>query len=1207
MSNNSDDPIGSINISADKEKPEPDQGPDIAIHSTPESDRSTAPPEPDDEFPPLDSPAGRRKLPSPAASRLKHLLGSAFLLLICYCLLGFLAVPYMLRTTLPDIFFKKTNRPMTVGSASFNPFTLKVNLHNSIVGPDLSNPEDQVDPLFSAGFIEADISWASFIQRRLTCSHFMVDGLFLHLVRDHEQNYNIFQILPEQSRQNFTFANLPFSFFFKNISLHQGRVYFDDLPAEKKHKLEEINLALPLLYHSSGKKITLRKSINSSSGYINPQFSAIINGSPVDLSGKTRVDGDNFEAQLQLHLKDIDLPSYLAYLPGQRRINVNNGTADTLLDLNLLFNPEQKISLEIETSSQFSDIRFRGKSNNINHIPAATLKGTLFPLESRYEIKEISLTGPELHLDRLKDGQWTFAGFDLTDTAHPEADKLRQLFFPDENTSLTFNKLTVGQGKVTFFDQQVEGGFTETISAINFNLTHPSQAEKPATSFSMSGKLAQNGTISLQGETTFSPFIANGHLTLDQYNMVHLSPYLPFADTVRIKQGKIDKCKSRFSLTFSGGKKFNPLLFQDTHSQLKNLILSHKEKEWLILPQASVGFDKYVPGAILDNVKIKVDRSQITLKWDEKNLFNWSSLWSKSKKRNQEQHITISSLELSDTFLHLENHTFTTPLKFSLDPVQISVEDFSTITGKKASFSLRTENLGGGSLSLSGPISYSPYTADLSCTLKNYSLAAYPTLVTDWLDVDGFSGSLDAKGKIELPHFSFQGSLQLHDFSATEKNGTDIIRCKKAGAKAAQLSYLPLSFSASKLSLEEPYLHWIFPAKGALNISTIFKKYPSGLKEPFHHTGQFHLDDIDFRKATLHFTDQRVTPHFSTTLQVEGKLGRLANKSGNRMTLDLKTMPDQREEISLKGEIGLFDDSLYADVVALFKNQPIDDFSPYLNSLFGYEMQKGLFTLTTDFHQESGTITADTTLHTSGLKLGRRTGAASQLPVTIALFSNSQGEMKLHLPVSGTTSDSSYTFANALGRVLRNLVLKTTVSPFSQLHSSFAEMEQVPGHFLFAPGSYLLTEKNQKDLTDLATIIAQRPLLTVTVKGFANTGSDKEALLDEKKEAMRQKELIKERTTSASLTKSYGNEEISAPPLPKISQHTPDTPPDLKVSKSELLKLARKREQAVRDYLVSTLKADGKRVLLDTTGSLISAHAPGRPGNRVDLKLGSIE
>ncbi|MDH3393194.1 MAG: hypothetical protein OEL66_04255, partial [Desulfobulbaceae bacterium] len=102
-----------------------------------------------DEAPDATPPAPSPTVPAPPGkttrSRFWLLLVPAILFL-CYMLGGFVLLPYLARTALPDQIAKRTNRPVTIGGADFNPFTMTLTLHNGIVGPDLAVPEDPVDP-----------------------------------------------------------------------------------------------------------------------------------------------------------------------------------------------------------------------------------------------------------------------------------------------------------------------------------------------------------------------------------------------------------------------------------------------------------------------------------------------------------------------------------------------------------------------------------------------------------------------------------------------------------------------------------------------------------------------------------------------------------------------------------------------------------------------------------------------------------------------------------------------------------------------------------------------------------------------------------------------------------------------------------------------------------------------------------------------------
>jgi|GEM_PF-5285870 len=1201
MSKNDQDPFGSISISPEPEKTESGQAElDFSIdhpadQPKPQEKKTERTTVETEELRPAEDPK-RRALQAPVP-RLPIILSAViFLAFLTYTVIGFVGVPYFFQHVIPARAEKSINRAITFGSASFNPFTLKLKLQNIIIGPNLADPEDQIDPLFSAGAIEADITWSSLLGRQLNCATLAADNLFLHLVRNEQQQYNLADILPVRQHQAIPMVNLPFAYFLQNITVANSRVLFDDIPAQKTHNVEQINLALPLLFHNPASGSTARRTYSVGDRYINPKFSALINGSPVDLTGKTKVDGENFQARLQLHFNAVDLPAYLAYLPVQSGFSIDKGTGDILMDITFLSGPEEKLRLEIETTSRLSDITIKDRNSNISTIPEATIRATVHPLTSQYNFKEINLAGPVLYLGRLADGRWSFPGLGPPPSAAEEQGA--------HASNAVVDKVKVTNGRLSFIDQQVAGGFTETLSELNFTLTNFSHLGNQAAPFTLEGLTSGKGKISLEGELVSSPLTIKGLAVGSRLSLQKLSPYLAPAGC-SISQGEIEKFTSGFAI--HGGKK-NQLRFDNATLEVNGFMLNSSGRNWLTLPKAHLSFATLEPGnARVDNVALTADNGEIFLQWDDRKNFNWAQLKENKSQTGSKKswQVSLSSLEFRNTSLLLENNSLPTPISLSQTKVQIRATDLSTAADQQGEVRIETDDLGGGTLVLAGPVSLSPFAARFSCKLNNYRIATLPTLITDWLNVTKISGEVDAEGEISLPHFAYAGSLTIHHFSAGQESGPDVASFVKAEAASLNFSLSPLSLNINEVNCDQSSLRLIIPAKGPVNVSSFFSRTRPGLRD-FANTGQIAVSRINLIDATLAFADQRVSPVYSSQLRLNGTVDNLINAPGEKLHLDLTSTAEQESTGAISGDLGFFDSTFNADFQANLQNMPLREFSSYLAPLVGYRLRDGRFEFSTRYRQEDGNVTADNTLLITGLALGEPQGTlGSPLPLTIALLTDRNGKIELHLPVKGSTSDPAYTLAGALGRFLRNTVLKTTVSPFSQLQTSFPDLDQSREHLLFTPGKADLSGENKKLLSLFAQVLSQRPLLSLTLKGYADQDHDSAALMAEKKELARQKELLSEIKKSAQLTEKYGKEEIS----PANQQPAPPAPPrraaDISVSRNELLQLAAKRQKAVNDFLVSALSIDQKRVIQDSSGALVPADAAGRPGNRVDVKIGA--
>ncbi|MBI5556045.1 MAG: DUF748 domain-containing protein [Deltaproteobacteria bacterium] len=1201
MAKKNDDPFGSITIAPDTDKrPAGHVDLDLSIDQpASEKEKPPARPAEPDDFRPTRIPRRRSKVRPSLPWISISLAAFTLFFFLAYACAGFFGVPYFLKKIAPQIMEKRLNRPITFGSASFNPFTLRLIVHNAIIGPDLGKPDDQIDPLFSAGAIEADLSWSSFFGLQLNCSRLAVDNLFLHLVKNEENSYNLAEILPFRQHMGFPVPYPPFAYLLRNITVTNSRIIFDDLPAHKSHNLEQINLDLPLLFQNIDNDQASKPALSVSNSYINPKFSAIINGSPINLTGKTKVEGEKFEAQLQLNFNAVDLPAYLSYLPAHQNFTLDKGTADVLMDITFSSGPQETLDIEIETTSHLSDVSLRDQGKHISTIPAATVSATIHPLTSTYVFKEITLTNPVLHLGRLADGHWFFPVIVPTQTADQENSAKKKNFI--------INRLTVSDGTLTITDQKVKGGFAETVANLSCTMADMnSQIDQPV-SFALSGVTSEKSTISIQGEITPATLSVKGLLVGSQTNLQRFSPYLP-EKNLKITQGKIDNLQSRFTLDNAKDQAGSLTLF-DTSLDLDNIMLTAQEQNYASVPKARITFAKLEPKAArLEKLTVSTDSAEIFMNWDKENKFNWSLPGEAdgAEGDGRSWHISLSALDMMETRVHIENNALPTPIKLALDKVKIHASDLATASPEQqGNVLIETEDLGGGALTLTGPARLSPFSATLACRLQGYKLETLPSLVTDWLNITGLAGEANVQGEVKIPHFSYAGALSILNFNATREKGADLIKLDRADATGMEFNFRPFSLKIGDLSCDKSYLRWLIPVQGPINIGDLFSRRSPGLTD-YTNNGQIAIEHIILRDATLDFADQRVTPVYSSKLIVNGTADNLINAKSNRLHLDITSSTAPETAGNISGELGFFDDSLYADINATLRNLPIAGFSPYLASRLGYRLREGMLDFSTVYHQEGDKVTSSNTLLITGLKLGEPQGSApSQLPLTLAILTGQQGDIKLNLPVTGSISDAAYSLPSSLGRALRNIVLKSTVSPFAQLQESFADLAPYADSLLFAPGKADLSEDNKKFLNLLGQMMMQRPLLSLTVKGYASSGTDYETMLAAKKAEARQRDLAQEQKKSAQATQAYGKEEI--PPAGQQKTVSVPAPPvvAISVAKSELLQLAKKRQGVVVDFLVANLKIAKTRVIQDSNPQLVAADAPGRQGNRLDLKLGS--
>ena len=151
-----------------------------------------------------------------------------------------LLIPYLATTLLAEKMAFALNRPVTIARAEFDPLTTTLTLRHLIVGPKLSQPDDPVDPLLSAGKISIAFAPKRLLSKELACD-LNADHFFLHLVRDKDGGYNLGQAMDELLPG---LPVLPLQFTVNTITAGNSRLVFDDGQTGKNHLAEEITLTL---------------------------------------------------------------------------------------------------------------------------------------------------------------------------------------------------------------------------------------------------------------------------------------------------------------------------------------------------------------------------------------------------------------------------------------------------------------------------------------------------------------------------------------------------------------------------------------------------------------------------------------------------------------------------------------------------------------------------------------------------------------------------------------------------------------------------------------------------------------------------------------------------------------------------------------------------------------------------------------------------
>ncbi len=221
-------------------------------------------------------------------------------------------------------------RPVTMTSIEIKPRTLELIVLGFRVDEKIASDKKGAT-LFSFSKLCVDLSIESLKQRAPVLTAITLIDPQLRLVRESKEQLNISDLLEKLGQpadEEKAASDQRGQFSISNIRIEGGRFEFIDRYKNAEHIINEINLGIPVVANFN----------SAPTDWIEPHFSAKINGAPFSLDGKLRPFAANQEATLAVKLSNIDLTQFDQYADLPKGIHLLSGYFDS--DLLLTFTQE---------------------------------------------------------------------------------------------------------------------------------------------------------------------------------------------------------------------------------------------------------------------------------------------------------------------------------------------------------------------------------------------------------------------------------------------------------------------------------------------------------------------------------------------------------------------------------------------------------------------------------------------------------------------------------------------------------------------------------------------------------------------------------------------------------------------------------------------------------------------------------------------------
>ncbi|MCK9283485.1 MAG: DUF748 domain-containing protein [Rhodocyclaceae bacterium] len=450
------------------------------------------------------------------------ILGVFATLVLLFGVLGYFWLPGFAKTRLEQALGEQLKRPVSIEKIEISPYALTATVAGIKAGDVLS-----------IGLIHIDLSSASLLQGVPVVREVRIERPELHLVRESADRLNVSDIIeaflakPESPPQEFSVSN---------ISLSDGRIDWTDKVVGGQQKIDRITLGIPFVANTPS-QVEI---------FVEPKFSAHVNGSRLSLNGKIRPFNAGRDGEMEIALNDIDLTPLTRYV--KLPFGLTSARLDTRLGVHFKRPQGAAPSLNIEGDLALHaiDLRAGGQKAVVARIDMKGVK--VDPFARRAALAELHIVKPVLEVRRSKDGR-----IDLGVVASPPAKTEVNAAGKKEAGkpwAWSIGKLAVDQGRLNYADATLSDARPLELSALAIAIGAVASDKDDAiplelkTEVNRKGSIAVTGTASLSGDAELRLDLQQVDLVslqgwvADRFNAVLTRGNLGFKGTTRLAAGR---------------------------------------------------------------------------------------------------------------------------------------------------------------------------------------------------------------------------------------------------------------------------------------------------------------------------------------------------------------------------------------------------------------------------------------------------------------------------------------------------------------------------------------------------------------------------------------------------------------------------------------------------------------------------------------------
>jgi len=1067
-----------------------------------------------------------------------HLRRTAFWLAISfmvYTLIGFLVVPPVVKGIVTTQLSENLKRPVHIESTSFNPLKLRL----EITGIKVSKLKGDGE-LLAIDSLDISPGISSIWELAPVISYLRLNNFRLDITFFGNGEYSISDLFgpPEKEQKTQSDdkkeADAIFPFALYGFEMTNATIVFDDRPHKKKHVISDIFLRVPFM----SSFMDLRNE------FTQPKFTAVVNGDPVELRGRTLPFHKTLLTEFQLGAVAVDLNQYWGYLPIETPLKLAKGQFTS--DISLFFErPDaQTLNLFLGGGGKLTGLELTAPNDG----PVLSIKELSFEMEkfsagdNDLILKSVRMDTPFFKLIRHKDDSINWAEYFPGSEMAEAGPKVKTVGQDEAGLLLDIRNFEVKSGSLEWIDRAVPGGFKRTFSHFTFKGTEIStRGERPSTFEAAIGK---KGIVTLKGVGTMKPLGAKATITAKGFAFPEFKPYLDQLQPMIVDSGMAG---------FSAGVDFKiidnrlELAVHDGSLDIKNLQMRKPDAKEPSLGVASFGL---TGGTLNLNEKtiavaeVKLSGPTVTFVKEKDGRIDLERLFSDDPEtatplkqtpvqqpEDKQWKASISAVRVNQGTLGYRDISLKHPARLSFDNLKLDLDNISTQKGTSMTYALSATRGRRGQLALKGRASLAPLATNGRLRISNISLKPFDKHLGELTELLFSSGAASANLAYDYKkgahsRLTVTGDTELTNVEFKDNSGggefAGIDRFKLMGIR---FTNNPNRLDIAEVNLTGPRISIDYDEKGHSNIRRAFRipeppplpkedkeqsekeKTKPGQtvkiskpkpKDPFFKT--LDIDRIIMADGHIRFRDASVTPVYYTEITgINLGLIEIAQTLEARPKIDFKAKIGPTP-ISITGEFNPVITPIYSDLILAVNGMELVPLSPYTVEYLGYPVEKGRLYADVTFKTKDWVLNADNKFFIEQLVLGPKDKRpdAPNVPVKfgLALLQDGNGDVELSLPIRGRLDDPDFRVSGIVFKAFASLMFKTLASPFSLIGSIFSSGDQDMDFVVFEPGRHALDAGGLQKMETVIKALKERERLKLEVDGVIDPEADRRGLTE---------------------------------------------------------------------------------------------------------------